>query len=310
MMSRILCAASFAGGLLVSVPALATPGTVGSATLGTQRSCSAVSATELCDGNGPGQLINARLYGGGVGVGGLTDFNPNPGSRAWADVRFSAALDLPEIRAATMSAADARININSIAFQTYTWRGGSSGLFTLSGALDIVNSSNNPTDGALPGGAIYSSYVGIWDPAIIAGLTTPEQLFSALFYAPCGTAGVLGASLISGDLPGGAASFSTTTAACAPGSLILSPGQSVLVVAGLQLPVNRGGWADASSTFTTRLGDDLTVEQKQLATASLVSAISQGAVVTGVPEPSSWSLLIAGFGLTGAALRRRRAAIA
>ena len=29
----------------------------------------------------------------------------------------------------------------------------------------------------------------------------------------------------------------------------------------------------------------------------------------GVPEPSSWALLIAGFGLTGAALRRRRAAI-
>jgi hypothetical protein len=29
-----------------------------------------------------------------------------------------------------------------------------------------------------------------------------------------------------------------------------------------------------------------------------------------VPEPQSWALLIAGFGLTGAALRRRRAAIA
>lgn len=30
----------------------------------------------------------------------------------------------------------------------------------------------------------------------------------------------------------------------------------------------------------------------------------------GVPEPSSWALLIAGFGLTGAALRRRRVAAA
>lgn len=29
-----------------------------------------------------------------------------------------------------------------------------------------------------------------------------------------------------------------------------------------------------------------------------------------VPEPASWALLIAGFGLTGAAMRRRRAAIA
>lgn len=33
-------------------------------------------------------------------------------------------------------------------------------------------------------------------------------------------------------------------------------------------------------------------------------------VVTGVPEPSSWAMLIAGFGLTGAAMRRRRRAIA
>jgi len=32
--------------------------------------------------------------------------------------------------------------------------------------------------------------------------------------------------------------------------------------------------------------------------------------VAGVPEPSSWAMLIAGFGLTGASLRRRRAAIA
>jgi hypothetical protein len=30
----------------------------------------------------------------------------------------------------------------------------------------------------------------------------------------------------------------------------------------------------------------------------------------GVPEPASWAMLIAGFGLTGAAMRRRRIAVA
>ena len=30
----------------------------------------------------------------------------------------------------------------------------------------------------------------------------------------------------------------------------------------------------------------------------------------GVPEPSSWAMLIAGFGLTGAAMRRRRRTVA
>jgi hypothetical protein len=29
-----------------------------------------------------------------------------------------------------------------------------------------------------------------------------------------------------------------------------------------------------------------------------------------IPEPATWAMLIAGFGLTGAAMRRRRAAIA
>ncbi len=33
-------------------------------------------------------------------------------------------------------------------------------------------------------------------------------------------------------------------------------------------------------------------------------------VVVSIPEPASWALLIAGFGLTGAAMRRRKAALA
>lgn len=35
--------------------------------------------------------------------------------------------------------------------------------------------------------------------------------------------------------------------------------------------------------------------------------VNSAVVVGGVPEPASWAMLIAGFGLTGAALRRRRA---
>lgn len=39
-------------------------------------------------------------------------------------------------------------------------------------------------------------------------------------------------------------------------------------------------------------------------------ASKEVSAVEGVPEPSSWAMLIAGFGLTGATLRRRRMAIA
>jgi protoheme ferro-lyase len=35
-----------------------------------------------------------------------------------------------------------------------------------------------------------------------------------------------------------------------------------------------------------------------------------GELAPGVPEPASWAMLIAGFGLTGAAMRRRRAVAA
>lgn len=38
------------------------------------------------------------------------------------------------------------------------------------------------------------------------------------------------------------------------------------------------------------------------------AVILPGDVVEGIPEPASWALLITGFGLTGAALRRRRGA--
>ncbi len=73
-----------------------------------------------------------------------------------------------------------------------------------------------------------------------------------------------------------------------------------MAVAGLQLPVNRGGFVDSTHSLVTRLGDDLTPEQKILLTANLVSAVAAG-----VPEPASRKLLVVGFGVVGGSLRRR-----
>lgn len=310
MRIRLAGAAVAAAALCAATPGFAQARVVGSASFATQRDCSAVTSSQPCDGAGPGQRIANSQYGGGVGVGGTNYFEPQPGNFAWSDVRFTGPLDLPTIRAATQAGGNVRMNINTFAFQSYRWNGAAPADFSITGALHIVDSSVSPPGGVLPGGSIFTSYVGIWDPSTIAGLTTPQQLFTSLFYADCGVAGVLGVGSNSGVLSGGEATYSATTSACAPGSLTLTPGQTVLVVVGLQLPVNRGGFVDASHTFTTGLGQNLTPEQQTLITESLQSAISQGAVVTGVPEPASWAMLIAGFGLTGATLRRRRAVAA
>lgn len=308
-MIRLITAAAV-GVATFTMPSIVAAQSVGSASFATQRNCTRVTGSQVCDGTGPGQRIANSQYGGGAGVGGLNMFEPQPGNFAWSDVRFTGPLDLPTIRAATQAGGDVRMNINSFAFQSYTWSGAAPADFSITGALHIVDSGTSPLGGGFPGGSIFTSYVGIWDPSTIAGLTTPQELFSNLFYAACGTPGVLGVGSNTGVLTGGEATFTATTAACGAGSLTLNPGQSVLVVVGLQLPVNRGGFVDASHTFNTRLGDNLAPEQKTVLTTSLQSAISQGAVVTGVPEPASWAMLIVGFGLTGAAMRRRRAVAA
>ncbi|PZN97219.1 MAG: hypothetical protein DCF31_01355 [Alphaproteobacteria bacterium] len=193
-----------------------------------------------------------------------------------------------------------------LAFQTYLYTGPSGTPFSLSGDLHIVDSSNNPTDGALPGGAIYSQYLAIWDTAILGGLTSADDIFNNFFYSPCGTPGVLAAASGGGALPGGETSFSLTTVSCSGLPLLLTTGQTVLGVAGMQLPVNRGGFADSTGTFLTRFGDDLTPEQIATIQTNVVSGIVMYNAT--IPEPASWALLVAGFGLVGGALRRSRPA--
>ncbi len=277
----------------------------GSSGRATVRSCALTGATARCDGRGPGQGIVTQVFGGGrATVDTTTDLTLSPTDYARSKVSFG-ALDLPEIRAETRATGNQRLNINTFGFQSYTFGGAASAAFSLTGALHIVDSSTNPTDGALPGGAIYSQYVAIWDPSVLGSFTTAQQLANNLFYAGCDTPGVLGMASGGSALAGGEATYMLTTAECTPGSLILAPGQEVLAVAGLQLPVNRGGFVDSTHSFVTRLGDDLTPEQKSVLTANLVSAVAAG-----VPEPASWALLLTGFGVVGGAMRRRVAVAA
>jgi len=278
--------------------------TVGSVSLATQRLCSSVGAGEVCDGTGPGQAVASRQYAGGVGVAGANDFDAGGGNQAHSEVSFG-GFDLPVVRGWTAAPGDVRMNINVFGFQSYLIGGTGPTPFSVAGSLHIVDSSSNAADSGLPGGASLTGYVGIWDASILAGYgSDPESLFGGLFYAPCGTAGVRGVGLISLNMVGGEQTYSVSTAACSAGSLTFSPGDELLVVAGMQLPVNRGGFADASHTFTTQLDPALGADVQAQILADTQSAIARGAVVTVVPEPSTWGLF--SLGLLGLALGRRR----
>ena len=69
------------------------------------------------------------------------------------------------------------------------------------------------------------------------------------------------------------------------------------------------GFNTASQLLFVRLTDNGVLGGQSGATVGAdidaVGAISTRAVVTGVPEPATWLTLLAGFGLTGIALRRR-----
>ena len=68
--------------------------------------------------------------------------------------------------------------------------------------------------------------------------------------------------------------------------------------------------AKAGSGDTLAEGTGTLITGFLAATPSRAGAGPDIANIGGVPEPASWALLVAGFGLTGAAIRRRRPAVA
>jgi hypothetical protein len=53
----------------------------------------------------------------------------------------------------------------------------------------------------------------------------------------------------------------------------------------------------------------ITVKSAGIATGSQVYSIGLVGVPFGVPEPAVWAMMLGGFGLAGAAIRRRRLAM-
>jgi PEP-CTERM motif len=276
----------------------------GSAIFTSQRSCSQVSAAELCDGRGPGQGAVNSFFGGGSNIFGPLNvrYNQNSFARASATAAFfenAPRLGFPFVSINTSSASDERISITGLSFQAFTYIGNSPELFSLTGQFANIDSSTNPAGGALPSGGIFTQFFSVVRPDFFNTNGSVFDLFNDLRSGFCGTDGVIGDGFDQGALAGGLQLATTSLSACSPTSLILSPGQQFIVIGGLQISTNRGGFAEDAS-FGIRLGDDLTDAQRLNFSSNLVPAL-----ISSVPEPASWAMMLVGFGLIGGGLRSR-----
>jgi hypothetical protein len=311
---HLLITASAAIGLLaLATSTSASAQAFGSAALGTYRDCSTAGAG-VCDGTvEPDQKVVISAISGGASstantsltlTGQAANVPVDPTSIAQGTVTFGDAA-LPLLKALSTSGDTERMGINEFGYQSYTNTGSVATTFSITGTLNIDSFSGSNLNGGLAGGAVYDSYVAVWTPDAVAGLTDPDSLFNALFEAPCGS-GVLATGESSASLVSGAgsstASVSNTTSACGGGTLMLAPGETVLVVAGLQLLTNRGGSIDALDTFTTQFTPGAGVNTAELRTGA--------SILGGVPEPTVWALMLSGFFGAGQSLRRRRGALA
>lgn len=115
----------------------------------------------------------------------------------------------------------------------------------------------------------------------------------------------LGSNTISLNITGGSSSYAPTAFNGYEFSGLAAGG----VWTGYTLSTNFVGLDASRVQFTP---DALFVNMQGIAAATgdtFTFTLTQGNANGGVPEPASWALMIGGFGLAGAALRRRRAAV-
>jgi hypothetical protein len=216
---------------------------------------------------------------------------------------------LPELRASTSASAIDRVNANLFGFQSLQYNGTNSIDFALKGLVHYITSShvNATPNFEMPGEGQISGYLGVWNLSAITGITTASDILNNIFYAPCGSAGVIAAGGFSGAGTSGENHLQVgLDTSCSGGAITLNPGDKVLVVAGMQTPTNRGGWVDAMNTFDVLIDYDKTVftgTTEQVGAQFLSDSLT---VAAPVPEPGTWAMMLIGFSAIGASMRRRR----
>jgi hypothetical protein len=318
---RALPAACAALTLAASAGAARAVEFFGAAAIMTDRACpSTVTSCVLSTGGFTGgRLTPPQFYGGWQDQGEVTTALPGLASGS-AAASFGAATDyLPTVKVGSWSGPLTRTGVSAVAFQAFTYDGpyaidlAIDGLLHFSGSGDVAGT---PPGDEFAGDGTLNVELSLRRLSTVAAVfgptSTGQDIVSAVGvdFPDCGAPGVLA---VTGYNSAGVSSGEHTatlglSSACGGGAIVINPGDSFVVVASLQAISNRGGFLDATHTFTVQYDEPHTLihgTDTPVDPGFLSGAVSHSVAL---PEPSAWALMVLGVGGVGAALRRRRTA--
>lgn len=310
---KYLLAVSALGTAVVSAPVQAQSAQtkLGSAAFQSVRNCNTgLAATDNCMGPNTGPRIFTNIPGGPGQEVNSTVLPPSGGKIV--SIVKPARLDLPVFKSGAWAGSNTRVASSLASYMGFRFNGPTGTPYALDALLDWTSSgaplayqemmAGKVQVGEYGGEAIGNFYLYLIDAAFFPNITSAGDITALAGQFACGSPGVLaggGQALIT-PTSGYHEATVTLNSACGGGALTLSNGGNYVLLTTMQTITNRGGFFDATNTVRVQLSKSLPAEVTQTLLANVVTARSL------VPEPASWAMLIAGFGLTGAVARRRR----
>ncbi len=276
----------------------------GSAAIVTNRTCAEASNQICSNASAP----NFKQITGGMSTGLASSASGAAGFTGAADVSFGAGY-LPTVKAGSSAGAQTRTGSTATAFRSFIYEGDVAIDLALNGLLHYDTSGDALVGDGFGEGALNVAF-GVMRLADFSGFnasSTAVDIISNIntSFPDCEAGAIAAGGYQSlGDTAGVHTATIGLSQACAGGGITLNPGDAFVVVATLQAISNRGGFIDAMHTFSVQLDPDHTfyTGTDRLVDPAFLTASINGAV----PEPSTWGLMLLGFGGVGAALRSRR----